>query len=284
MQTTCNRYDHNMKTEQLTRPHTFTSGIEGPAVDRFGHLYAVNYARPHTIGRIAPNGDGEIFIELPDGSIGNGIRFNRAGDMLIADYVHHNIWRVEMASRTLTVYAHEPRMNQPNDIAISGNDIVFASDPNWGDDTGNVWRILPDGTVTLLESGMGTTNGIEVSYDERTLYVNESVQRRVWAYDLTAAGTIDNKRLLIQFDDFGLDGMRCDVAGNLYVTRYGKGTIVCLSPDGVVLDEIELTGQKPTNVAFGGVDGRTLYITLADRGNVERVRVPHGGRAWAMRL
>jgi sugar lactone lactonase YvrE len=84
--------------------------------------------------------------------------------------------------------------------------------------------------VTLLDNEMGTTNGIEVSPNGKTLYVNESVQRNMWAFDLGGDGSLTNKRLLKRFDDHGLDGMRCDVAGNLYVTRHGKGTVVILSP------------------------------------------------------
>jgi sugar lactone lactonase YvrE len=173
-------------------------------------------------------------------------------------------------------------MNQPNDIAIGADDRVYASDPKWADGTGNMWRVDPDGTVTLLESGMGTTNGIEVGPDPGTLYVNESVQRAVWAYDLSQAGAVSNKRLLIRFPDFGLDGMRCDVDGNLYITRHGKGTLVKVSPAGQVLREIALAGQKPTNVAFGGPDGRTLYVTVADRGNVEVLRVDRPGWSWEL--
>ena len=120
-----------------------------------------------------------------------------------------------------------------------------------------------------LVARMGTTNGIEVGPGERTLYVNESVQRSVWAFDLEADGTLGGKRLLIRFADHGLDGMRCDVAGNLYVTRYGKGTVAKISPEGKLLREVELTGARPSNLAFGGPDGRTCYVTLQDRGNVE---------------
>ena len=129
---------------------------------------------------------------------------------------------------------------------------------------------------------MGTTNGIEVSADERTLYVNETVQRNIWAYDLSPAGEIRRKRLLIQFPDFGMDGMRCDVAGNLYVTRWGKGTVVNVSPQGEVLREIELAGKQCTNLAFGGSDGCTCYMTVADRGNIEMFRTDLPGRSWQL--
>lgn len=267
-------------SEIFTPPGGFTEGIEGPGCDRQGNLYAVNYQRQHTIGKVTPEGQCSIFVELPEGSTGNGIRFNSKGEMLIADYTGHTILRVNMATRAISVHAHEPTMNQPNDIAIGANDIVYASDPNWKASTGQIWRIAPDGKITRLEADMGTTNGIEVSPDEKTLYVNETVQRKVWAYDLSSDGQIKNKRLLIAFEDFGMDGMRCDVKGNLYITRWGKGTIAIVSPKGKLVREVELPAKKCTNIAFGGPDGCTCYVTLADTGNVARFRTDTPGRSW----
>ncbi len=264
----------------FTPVNSFTSGVEGPAVDDEGNLYAVNFQKEGTIGKVTPDGMGSIFIELPNGSIGNGIRFNSQGDMFVADYTNHNILKVVMNNLQLTVYAHEPLMNQPNDIAIDSKDRLYASDPSWKAGSGNIWRIDTNGRVTLLEKDMGTTNGIEVSPDEKTLYVNESIQRKVWAYDLSDAGTISNKRLLIEFPDFGMDGMRCDNNGNLYITRHGKGTIVIVSTNGTILKEIVLAGKKPSNLAFGGEDGRTVYVTLQDSGNIESFRVDTPGREW----
>ena len=208
-------------SEVFTAPSGFTSGIEGPSCDRAGNLYAVNYDRQGTIGRVTPNGDCDLFVELPAGSVGNGIRFHSDGAMLIADYTNHNVLRVDMATRAISVYAHEPAMNQPNDIAIGADDVIYASDPNWSASTGQMWRVETDGSVHLLEAEMGTTNGIEVSPGEDLLYVNESNQKNVWVYDLQA-GAVTTNRLLIQFPDFSMDGMRCDVEGNLYVTRHGQ--------------------------------------------------------------
>ena len=266
----------------FTPPGGFTPGIEGPATDAGGHLYAVNYERQHTIGIVTPEGKASLFVALPDSSIGNGIRFTRGGTMLIADYINHNVLKVDVATRAVSVYAHEPAMNQPNDLAIGANGLVYASDPNWAEATGQLWRVEPEGTVVLLEAGMGTTNGIEVGPDEKTLYVNESVQRRVWAYDLSETGQISKKRLLIEFPDYGLDGMRCDIVGNLYITRYGKGTVAKVSSQGAVLLEVTVSGKNPTNIAFGGPDGRTVYVTLADRGAIDVFRVDQPGRSWSL--
>ncbi len=268
------------KSSILTPVKSFTSGVEGPGVDKDGTLYAVNYARQGTIGMITPAGQPTIFIELPNKSIGNGIRFNSKGEMCIADYINHNILKVNMATKQLTIFAHDSTMSQPNDIAIDSKDRLYASDPNWKAGTGAIWRIDTDGKVTLLEGNMGTTNGIEVSLGDTRLYVNESVQRKVWVYDLSPEGEISNKRLLIEFPDFGMDGMRCDMNGNLYIARHGKGTIAKVSPEGKLLREIILIGKKPSNIAFGGKDGRTAYTTLQDQGNIETFRVDIPGREW----
>lgn len=261
----------------------FTGGVEGPCCDRDGVLYAVNYEREGTIGRVFPDGTAEVFVELPEGSVGNGIVLDADGTLLVADYTAHRILRLGIPDRSVTVVAGEPRMHQPNDIAIGPDRRVYASDPDWANEGGQLWLVDRDGWTTLLETGMGTTNGIEVSPDGRRLYVNETVQRRVWCYDLLGDGSVSGKRLLVSFPDFGLDGMRCDVQGNLWIARWGKGTVVRVTPDGVVDHEVRLrTGSNCTNIAFGGSDGCTAYVTVADRGTIETFRVDVPGRAFTL--
>jgi len=266
----------------FTPPGGFTSGVEGPACDEDGNLYAVNYRKQGTIGKVTPTGEAEVFLELPPGSTGNGIRFDSRGDMLIADYTGHNVLRVDMETREITVWVHEPTMNQPNDLAITSSDIVFASDPDWKGNTGNIWRITPDGVPAKLETLPGTTNGIEISPDDSILYVNTSNNRSIWAFDLSPDGEISNKRLFVRLPDHHTDGMRCDIDGNLYATWIGKGMVVKVSPGGEILKEIALTGLNPSNIAFGGGDGRTCYVTMADRRNIETFRADRPGRNWRL--
>ena len=264
----------------LTATNSFTTGIEGPACDRAGNIFAVNFAQQQTIGRTTPAGQSEVFVTLPNDSVGNGIRFDRAGRMYVADYVGHNVLRIDPGTRAVEVLAHEPKMNQPNDLAIAPNGTLYASDPNWGAKTGQLWRIDPDGTTTRLAADMGTTNGVEVSPDGKRLYVNESVQRNVWVFDIQPDGGVANKRLLRQFPDHGFDGMRCDADGNLYITRYGKGTVAVLSPEGEVLREINVLGARPSNLCFGGPDGRTVYVTEVEHRRLVQFRVETPGAAW----
>jgi gluconolactonase len=259
----------------------FSELIEGPACDRDGNIYCVAFRDPRNIGRVTPEGKAELFVALPEGSWGNGIRFDQAGTMFVADYTGHNVLRVDMKTRAVSVFAHNPAMNQPNDLAIAPDGTLYASDPAWKKSNGQLWRITKDGRTHREEADMGTTNGIEVSPDGRTLYVNESVQRNVWAYDIAKDGSLKNKRLLRKFEDFGFDGMRCDVDGNLYITRHSKGTVVKLSPKGEMLKEIDVLGPNPSNICFGGKDGRTAYVTEAKKMRLVQFRVDRPGLEWS---
>jgi len=171
-------------------------------------------------------------------------------------------------------------MSQPNDLAIAPNGTIYLSDPNWAESTGRLWMVNASKEIILLEDNMGTTNGIEVSPDGKKLYVNESVQRNVWQYDINTDGTLSNKTKFMAFDDFGMDGMRCDVKGNLYITRYDKGTVVIVSPDKKIIKEVQLTGKKPSNITFGGANGKTCFVTMADRGCFETFQALNPGAVW----
>lgn len=264
-------------TKPFTAPHSFTKEIEGPAVDRAGNIYAVSYARTPTIGRVTPGGVAEVWLELPHGSLANGIRFDRQGMMYVADYVNHNILRIDPATKKIEVFAHSDSMSQPNDLAMAADDTLYASDPNWKEGTGQIWHIDRQGTLRQVAQGMGTVNGIEVSANGRHLYVNESVQRKVWVFDIQRDHTLKNKRLLIEFTDHGFDGMRADAKGNLYISRYGKGVIAIVSPQGKVIREVPVLGARPSNICFGGPDGKTVYVTEVENGRLVTFRANQPG-------
>jgi sugar lactone lactonase YvrE len=263
----------------LTQPKEFTPGIEGPACDASGNIFAVNFREQQTIGRVTPEGRGEVWVKLPGKSTGNGIVFDGEGLMYVADYAGHNVLRIDPKTKKVAVLAHDDGMNQPNDLAIAPDGTLYASDPDWGKSTGQLWRVSKGGKITRLATGLGTTNGIEVSPDGKTLYVNESVQRNIWAFPIED-DKLGEKRLLKKFDDHGFDGMRCDVDGNLYVTRYGRGTVAVVSPKGEVLREIDVLGKQPSNLCFGGSDGRTVYVTEVEHTRLVQFRTDRPGASW----
>ncbi len=267
----------------------FTNGIEGPACDADGVLYAVNYAREGTIGMVTPDGACSLFAELPPGSTGNGIRFDSRGDMFVADYTGHTIIRIDMDSRSPEIFASIPTTNQPNDLAITSTDIIFASDPDWRDGVGRVWRVGPAGDVSLAAELPGTTNGIEVAPGDSLLYVVErgrkddgSYDDTIVVFDLSHDGVLSNRRLFARFTDGHVDGMRCDVDGNLYCARPSKGVVTKVSHSGEILRDIALHGGRPTNVAFGGPDGRDCHVTVSRANRIETFRVERPGRSWML--
>lgn len=259
---------HAPHSDVWVAPGTFSAAAEGPALDNKGNLYAVNFGHDGTVGKVTPEGHAALYLTLPERSTGNGIVFDSAGTMFIADYTGHNILRYRHGQ--LSVHAHNDAMHQPNDLAIMQNGVIFASDPNWADNNGQLWRIDTDGSSHLLHAALGTSNGIAVSPDQQYLYVNESVQRKIWRFRINHDLSLSDKQLVARFNDYGLDGMRFDSKGNLYVARYGKGSIAKLTADGTLLAEYRLNHALPTNVIVSH-DDTALYVTLQQCGCIERI-------------
>ncbi|KAJ1801904.1 hypothetical protein LPJ56_006322 [Coemansia sp. RSA 2599] len=174
----------------------------------------------------------------------------------------------------------------------------FTPDTAVGD--GDLWTCSAGGTAKKLGS-FRRTNGIELSPDEKTLYLSEAsnvggkvVSNLVLAFDVDVrTGEISRKRV---FADFGsldgsgandVDGMRADAHGNLYVARWGAGKIAKLSPAGALVAYIRLPGiDQVTNLELAGPHGRDLFAVGACKSNpakgcIDRYTVPVEGRAFS---
>jgi sugar lactone lactonase YvrE len=275
------------ESRQLTPSGEYTQGIEGPAADSAGALFVVNFGRQGTIGKLKPGASrSELFATLPPGSIGNGIRFDREGRMFIADFKKHNVLVIESGATDAKVFFHSDQFNQPNDLAIAADGTLFASDPRFPH-AGQIWRIARgadgkgSGQIMSSERTMGATNGIDLSPDGATLYVSEADTREVWAYRLEGT-KLASPRLVKKFDRAELDGLRTDLDGKIYVARPLNGTIAVLAPDrpaeSALVREISLRGKEPTNLAFGGSDGRSVFVTQRQGRFIESFRVDRPGR------
>lgn len=272
------------EASQTTPAGEYTFGIEGPAADLEGNLYVVNMGKAGTIGKLSSGrSQSEKFIDLPDGSVGNSIRFGPDGAMFIADYKKHNILRVEKGSLAPSIWFHSDLMHQPNDMTVGRDGAIYASDPNWKGRSGQIWRIAKaadgsvQGSAMTAARTMGTTNGIDLSPDGLTLYVGESNTGQIWSYTIRGNELI-NARLIKSFEPDTVDGIRTDVAGRLLIARILKGTIVIMKPDGAVLKEVALKGKEPTNLAFGGSDGKTVFVTQRQGGFIESFLTDQEGR------
>jgi sugar lactone lactonase YvrE len=272
-------------SKRITPEGEYTPGIEGPAVDASGDLYVVNFQRSGTIGKLAAGASqSQLFASLPAGSIGNGIRFDRQGRMYVADFKKHNIWVIERGGTTPRLYFHSDQFNQPNDLAIAADGTLYASDPRFASPaSGQIWRITRgadgkgQGEVMSATRRLGLTNGIDLSPDGATLYVSESNSRQVWAYRLDGSKLLD-PRLVKGFTDFEVDGLRTDLDGRIYLARLSAGKIAIIAANGSLEREVPLSGKQPTNLTFGGPDGRTVFVTQKEGRFIEAFRVDRPGR------
>lgn len=210
----------------------------------------------------------------------NGLIAGPAGTILMADHGNRAIARVDLATRAKTLLAthHQGRrFNSPNDLVQARSGAIYFTDPPYGlkdmdrsplkeQAYNGVYRLDPDGAVTLLVDDLTFPNGVALSPDQRTLYVAQSdpAHAILMAYDLSASGETSNGRVLRDFtalvgtDAPGLpDGMAVDAQGHLFVT--GPGGIHVLTPTGRALGRID-TGTAAANCKFGA-DGHALFIT-----------------------
>jgi signal peptidase len=272
------------ESRQVTPAGEYTSGIEGPAADGEGNLFVVNMGRPGTIGRLAAGGShSEKFIDLPQGSVGSAIRFDGHGTMFVADYKKHNILAIRKGALAAEVVFHSDLMSQPNDITVARDGTIYASDPNFKGRNGRIWRIWTaadgqvQGAIMTAPRAMGTTNGIDLSPDEQTLYVGESNSGQLWAYGISG-NALSSPRLLKTFEADSIDGLRTDIDGKLLIARIRKGLITVMRPDATLQQDVVLRGMEPTNLAFGGQDGRTVFVTQRQGGFIEAFRTDREGR------
>ncbi|MFC1650157.1 SMP-30/gluconolactonase/LRE family protein [Candidatus Latescibacterota bacterium] len=169
------------------------------------------------------------------------------------------------------------KLNGLNDIWIAPDGGIYVTDPDWGREgmeqgTSQVLYFAPDGSeVVRVIDDVSITNGVAVSPDGKTLYVIDAKEDDVFAWDIHEDGTVSGKRL---FSDVGVDGMTIDEHGNLYVTDTG---VTIYSPDGEKLETIEFP-ERPTNLCFGGVDGKTLFATTSH--SVHAVPMTVRGIGW----
>lgn len=248
-------------------PERIASGLqftEGPLWVDGGLLFSDIPA--NTIYRWTPDGGVEVAIQPSQKS--NGLALDADGRLLLAQHGARRIARREDdGTETALATAYEgDALNSPNDIAVHPDGSLYFTDPTWGlegrpagvDFTG-LYRLDPDGTLSLLASDLHQPNGVAFSPDLSTLYVTTSDERTVEAYDL-ADGVVSNRRQFARLTGGmardAADGMVVDAEGRLFVT--GPRGVWVFAPDGETLDVVDVPGQT-TNVAFGPDD--TLYIT-----------------------
>ncbi|TWU08073.1 SMP-30/gluconolactonase/LRE family protein [Stieleria varia] len=236
----------------------------------------------------------------------NGLRFDEQGDLVICQSAQRRLVRRHQdgSLQVLADHFQNMKFNNPNDLAMDAKGRIYFTDPRYGDrssmemrdDSGvlveGVYRVDPDGSIDrIITNEVDRPNGIAISTDNRFLFVADNNNshggaRKLWRFDLNPDGGIDpaTQRLIHDWGSTrGPDGMKLDTAGRLYVAAGlnrpnlphetadpPTAGIYVFSPAGELLEFVAIPRDETTNCAFGGEDGKTLFVTA-------------GGSLWSIR-
>jgi len=260
---------------------------EGPLWHPDGFYYFVDI-RQSRLHRITPGRPAELVRDKT--GEGNGTTFDLQGRLVICEGGNRRVtrWSADGSSEVLMDRWEGKRLNRPNDVVCRSDGSIYFTDPGLRVplaqrevDHAGVYRIAPDGATSLV-ADCEYPNGLAFSPDERTLYVaNTRWSQYIHAFELDAAGAVVRRRIFADMSsdetDGVPDGMKVDVQGRVFCT--GPGGTWVFAPDGTRLGILR-TPEVPANLAFGGPDLRTLFLTARTSVYTLRVRVPGQPHPW----
>ena len=281
---------------------------EGPVALSDGAVLVVEIQRG-TLTRVAEDGTQSIVAELgggpngaalgPDGHCyicnNGGFEWHKGRDGRVfpgeqpANYTGGRIERVDLktgAVETLYEACNGERLKGPNDLVFDQTGGFWFTDhgktsPRTRDRTGVFYAAADGSRIEEVIFPMEAPNGIGLSPDEKTLYVAETPTGRLWAYAIASPGALDvdiPRRMLAQRPDFHMfDSLAVDASGNVCVATLITGGITSHSPDGSAVEFFAMPDVLTTNIAFGGEDLQTAYITLSSTGKLIKATWPTPG-------
>jgi gluconolactonase len=262
-----NLLDRDRKLEMVATGFGFT---EGPMWDPAGFLY-VSDETANQILRVGPDGRKQVVISLGDP---DGNTFDRQHRLIDCASVLRAIIAVTPDGKYQILADHfaGKKLNSPNDVIVGPDGALYFTDPTLDLVEGEkqeipfqgVYRLDPRGSLELLTKDLSQPNGLAFSPDGKQLYVDDSQQRNIRVYDVTADRRLANGRIFGEEPgsrhDGVPDGMKVDRDGNLFVT--GPGGIWIWDRAGHHLGTIRMP-EQPANLAWGDRDYHTLYITAS---------------------
>lgn len=272
-------FEDNAQIETVASGFQFT---EGPVWHPGGFLLFSDLPA----NRIYQWQDEKIEIFRQDSGNADGNALDREGRLLSAEYRHRRISRLEKDGTIVTLASQYEgkRLNSPNDLVVKSDGSIYFTDPSYGLESyglkkqpselgfSGVYRISPDGQLTLLVKDLTHPNGIAFSPNEQKLYVSDFRQDIIWVFDVQHDGTLRSGIIFAQPED--PDGIKVDSQGNVYST--GLSGLWVFSPSGQLLDRIELP-EVPANLTWGDRDYKSLYITARKSIYRLRMKVPGSG-------
>lgn len=255
--------------------------LEGPSFDREGNLYCVDIPMGR-VYRVSPDGNWDLVVEY-DGEP-NGLKIDKEGRIFLADHRNGILLLDEKAGRVVSFLEgpSKQRFKGVNDLIFAKNgDLYFTDQGHTGlhDPTGCVYRYTVSGRLECLISNAPSPNGLVFNVRETALFVAVTRANAVWRIPLDESGVTSKVGLFVQLFSAGPDGLALDEDGNVVVTHPGLGLVWLFSKRGEPLYQVKSCGgEMTTNVAYGGADRKTLYVTDSARGNILAAKMPVAGK------
>ncbi len=258
------------------------SFLEGPSFDRAGNLYVVNIPYGQ-IFKVTPQGDFSVMADY-DGEP-NGLKIHKDGRIFIADH-KQGLMLLDPASGKVTALVDRPRHERfkgLNDLVFAKNGDCYFTDQgesDMRDPSGRLYRLRADGRLELVVEHIPSPNGLILTPNEEILYLAVTRGNAVWRVPLFPDGSTGRVGIFIQMSGgTGPDGMAMDEAGSLAVCHVGMGSVWLFSKFGRPLAELRsIAGIGTTNIAYGGPDRRSVYITESETGTILTARLEVPGK------
>ena len=259
------------------------SFLEGPLVDAEGRLYVTDIPNGR-IFRVTPQGEWDLVAQW-DGEP-NGMKWLDANSLLVTDY-RNGLMRVDIRSGDVRPYLerrNSERFKGVNDLTIDSQGNVYFTDQGQTglhDPTGRVYRLGRDGRLDLLLANVPSPNGIVLSPDEKILFLAVTRGNCVWRMPLQADGSVSKAgQFFTSHGSSGPDGLATDRSGRLLVANPGLAYVWVLNPRAEPVQVLRgASGHSLTNLAFGGADGRTVYVTDSTSGEILQAQMDVAGAA-----
>ena len=259
------------------------SFLEGPAFDRQGRLYVTDIPFGRVF-RVSPEGEWEQVAEY-DGWP-NGLKIHRDGRLFITDY-KRGIMLLDPDTGAVTPFletALSESFKGVNDLVFSAaGDIFFTDQGQTGlqDPTGRVYRYSAAGVLSRLIDTVPSPNGVVLDAEGKVLLVGVTRANQVWRLPLHPSGVTTKAGIFAHLHGgpSGPDGLAMDQEGCLLVAHPGLGSVWRLSPFAEPLDRVvSCAGRSTTNLAFGGPEARSLFVTESETGSILRAELPAPGQ------
>jgi gluconolactonase len=269
----CSIFGQDLAKATVERVAVNQKFTEGPVWSREGFLLFSDVPA-NKIMKFTPGEGVKVYREDTSGTMGNA--FDEKGRLYSCESHSGKVIRTDKKGK-VEVLAEKwegKRLNAPNDLVVSKSGHVYFTDPAFGNqadhrqlDFFGVYLINSKGELHLVAKPSGRPNGIALSPNGKILYVTNSDERNIRAYDVEKSGEVSNERVLVSKIDGIPGGIKVDEKGNLYVAVKGLNIY---SPDGKLTGTLSLA-DTPSNLAFGDPDFETLFMTA--KSSVYRIRL-----------